>query len=302
MKIRFFNFYRHLDKEVVSIGNTTYGNYLSYAGYALAQQLEQAGYIVVYNDSFDIAIFIDIDEELYQVAKSLPPNVKKILCLVESPIYAPFGHHPNILFSDIWARVLTYNREFYSEKLTYYDIPVTGIQCILPGGPISEMSKKGVFIGSFKDDRGFGLERNAMILQAADAGLLDIWGYGWPPCAGYHGTTDNKIETLRQYSYSLCVENAKFSGYVTEKIGDSILAGRPCMYFGDTVHARRRFGESFVALQELSFSSYLTAKSEIEHRYEELVGVVKKEKAASTQWVDPYLSAMTNAIFSCHEG
>lgn len=299
MKIRFFNFYRHLDSQVANMGDTSYGNYLGYAGYVLARHLQDAGHSIVHGDSFDLAVFVDLDDALYSFARSLPTSVKKILCLVESPVYAPFGHHPNILFSDTWEHVLTYNREFYSDSLLYYDIPVTGIQCQNSEAPIAPISNKGVFIGSFKDDRGFGLERNAMILQAADAGLIDIWGYGWPEHAGYKGVTNNKIETLRQYSYTLCVENAKYSGYVTEKIGDSIIADRPCMYFGDVVHARRRFGDTFVALDDLSFSSFLAAKSELECHYDHLLSSVKEEKAASPQWIDSYIAAMEKAVASC---
>ena len=94
------------------------------------------------DDDFDIAIFTDLDEELMRFALSLPPHIKKILHLCESPIYTPYGHHPHILFSNIWSSVVTYNREFDSSRLQHYDIPVTGIQCPLPSIP----SVKALFL------------------------------------------------------------------------------------------------------------------------------------------------------------
>ena len=81
-----------------------------------------------------------------------------------------------------------------------------------------------------------------------EKGLLDLYGKGWDvlrnlppkwqkklspifksfppqPC-------ENKLETIRNYRYGLCVENAKFPGYVTEKIIDCLVAGVIPLYMG----------------------------------------------------------------------
>ena len=51
------------------------------------------------------------------------------------------------------------------------------------------------------------------------------------PC--YKGTVDRKIDTLSQYQFSICYENAeKISGYITEKIFDSFFAGCIPIYWG----------------------------------------------------------------------
>jgi len=301
MKVRFFNYYRHLDKMTPQIGDTLYGNYLAYPGMMLAKRMEDEGFYKTFDDDFDIAIFTDLDEELMRFALSLPPHIKKILHLCESPIYTPYGHHPHILFSNIWSSVVTYNREFDSSRLQHYDIPVTGIQCPLPSIPsVKDTLPRGVFIGSFKNDsRGFGLHRDNLMLQLAEAGIIDIYGHGWPNSSHYCGKTDDKIKTLTQYRYVICSENAKYSGYVTEKIGDSILAERPCLYFGDALHAHKRFGETFIELPALSLEAFHTAFKRLNSQYDTLYTAVLKEKSRSEHWVDSFIENMLQALRKC---
>ncbi len=51
------------------------------------------------------------------------------------------------------------------------------------------------------------------------------------PC--YAGTVDSKIETLKNYKFSICYENAQqIPGYITEKIFDSFFAGCIPVYWG----------------------------------------------------------------------
>lgn len=79
-------------------------------------------------------------------------------------------------------------------------------------------------------------------------GLLDLYGKGWdslrnlptkwqkclPPIFKSHPpqSCENKLETIRNYRYGLCIENAKFPGYVTEKIIDCLVAGVIPLYMG----------------------------------------------------------------------
>lgn len=49
----------------------------------------------------------------------------------------------------------------------------------------------------------------------------------------YKGKVDSKIETLRQYKFSICYENAQgIPGYITEKIFDSMSSGCIPVYWG----------------------------------------------------------------------
>jgi hypothetical protein len=90
---------------------------------------------------------------------------------------------------------------------------------------------------------------------------FDLYGYGWEeqaketlsthwstdegierrnarpkedPYISYRGSVDSKIETLKNYKFSICYENARdIPGYLTEKIFDSFFAGCIPIYWGE---------------------------------------------------------------------
>ncbi len=58
---------------------------------------------------------------------------------------------------------------------------------------------------------------------------FDLYGKGWgekyPECP-------NKLDTIRNYKFTLCFENGSYPGYLTEKIIDSLVAGVVPIYRG----------------------------------------------------------------------
>jgi hypothetical protein len=48
----------------------------------------------------------------------------------------------------------------------------------------------------------------------------------------YKGSVNDKVETLSNYKFTICFENAIYEGYITEKIFDSFYAGSVPIYFG----------------------------------------------------------------------
>lgn len=80
-------------------------------------------------------------------------------------------------------------------------------------------------------------------------GAVDLYGRGWKYLSRsslwwpflkrarsvmsvYKGEVDSKYETLSQYTFSLCFENTRFRGFVTEKIFDCLLSGTIPIYYG----------------------------------------------------------------------
>jgi hypothetical protein len=77
---------------------------------------------------------------------------------------------------------------------------------------------------------------------------LNLFGHGWhkmkdlPPSWGRKfqklftsrnpNSCKDKLKTLRRYKFCLCIENAQFPGYVTEKIIEAIVAGVVPVYLG----------------------------------------------------------------------
>ncbi len=272
-----------------------YGNYLFYPFWELKQRLGSQGHNVVSRKEFDIfkadiAVFYDIDEKLYELALSLPAGTKKILLCFESPIYTPVAHHAAILNRGHWDAVITYNRSFTGNKIHHIDIPVAGKQ-VTPVYPTeTKQDDCGVIVASYKGDiRGETHLRDTLLKRLAAEKRIHIYGIGWKKADNIFGQVEDKIATMSQYSYALSFENSVYPGYVTEKLGDAVLAGLPSIYYGDWENAERRFPGVFIPLTKLDFEHFMNAKDELEQRHGELLENVRHCQAASDGWMDSFL-------------
>jgi len=94
-------------------------------------------------------------------------------------------------------------------------------------------------------DRELYVDRLKAIDFFSRYGDFDLYGRGWNNPVlythdryaesirrSYRGETEDKLETLRRYKFSICFENAIFGGLVTEKIIDSFFAGCVPVYWG----------------------------------------------------------------------
>lgn len=62
---------------------------------------------------------------------------------------------------------------------------------------------------------------------------FDMYGLGWDiKDSRYKGYLYNKIDGLKNYKYSICLENSNEDGYITEKLIDSILCRTVPLYNG----------------------------------------------------------------------
>jgi hypothetical protein len=279
---------------------TLLGNCLSYPMRALLMKLKKLGLRYTLGNNFDILLICDLDEMLFDYVKSLPKSVKKGLITAESPVHCHMAHNIRFLFNPIWDFIITYNREFTSPKLIHYDIAVTGTQCPIPSLTSLDMaSTRGIFVGRYKgkENKGNNLYRDLLISQLASHDEIVICGHGWPNIANYIGATDSKIKVISDYKFSIVVENVKSAGYVTEKLPDSILGERPALFFGDYVTARRRFGDTFVCLQHLTYESFLEAKQELFDNFEYYYNNCLTEKNKSEKWIESFIDTTTDAIF-----
>jgi glycosyltransferase involved in cell wall biosynthesis len=84
---------------------------------------------------------------------------------------------------------------------------------------------------------------------------FDLFGRNWPETYSQclKGSVEKKLETLSQYKFSICFENAKnYSGYITEKILDCFLAGTVPVYQGAPNIKRWIPSDCFVDFNEFS--------------------------------------------------
>lgn len=71
--------------------------------------------------------------------------------------------------------------------------------------------------------------------EANAAADFDLYGVGWNPGAfpSFRGKVADKLATMSEYRFLLCLENARFiPGYITEKIWDAFRAGVVPVYGG----------------------------------------------------------------------
>ena len=77
------------------------------------------------------------------------------------------------------------------------------------------------------------------------------------------GPVDDKLEFLSHYKFSICFENSKTPGYISEKLSDSFEAGTIPIYYGDDT-----------VLEILNNRSYIHVKDESE--FDEKIELIKK--------------------------
>lgn len=68
----------------------------------------------------------------------------------------------------------------------------------------------------------------------------------------YRGRPESKLETLSRYAFSICMENMRMSGYITEKIFDCLYAGTVPYYLGPPDATRYLPSNVFVDLSQFS--------------------------------------------------
>lgn len=109
----------------------------------------------------------------------------------------------------------------------------------------------------------------------------------WP---SYKGMVDNKLETLRQYKFSICYENAQMiPGYITEKIFDSFVAGCVPVYWGAPNIEEYVPKECFI--DRRNFSSH-------EDLYKFLIGIDRDRYAEYQQAIFKYLQSEQHKQFT----
>lgn len=312
-KVLFLSIYKEQEGNFgLTDGGTAYGNKLLYPLVKLKELLSEINFELVNRtqcspELADAVVFIDMNEELLNIFKKLPDNIVKVLIAIESPIYSPMSHKGQILSNLRWDKIFTWNRAYNSEIISHYDIPIAGVQALDNKIKILEDDKNncGVAVSTYKNDtRGNTYFRDKLFLELAKLGELHVYGRGWKKYfkgkKGILGPTEDKLVSISGYTYSLIIENSFYPGYVTEKLGDSILAEVPAIYYGDHHSASNRFPGTFIKLEDISINSFMKAKNQLVNEYDSLLRAVKKQKALSIRWCDSFHSCLIS-FFSNQE-
>jgi len=201
---------------------------------------------MINHDKVDILVCSDILSQTRDVifAVRSNPQVKIIYIPTEPPVISCL-HILSVLKMLPFDRILTWNDDFvnYDERAIKCNIgqPVINVRTI-PSVPF-ETKKFLVAITSsklVKHKNGLHKERYIAFEFFSKKQLtFDLFGTGWDKInlnyikKTYRGLCDVKKDTLKDYKFSICFENATgYPGLITEKIFDCFAAGTIPIYYG----------------------------------------------------------------------
>jgi len=94
--------------------------------------------------------------------------------------------------------------------------------------------KPDVLLSKTKYPEALYYERDQLVRKLMDSDLdFDLFGQDWDiKDDRYKGFISNKIEGLRDYEYTIALENSNIPGYITDRISDPVLCGTIPIYNG----------------------------------------------------------------------
>ncbi len=94
-------------------------------------------------------------------------------------------------------------------------------------------------INRYSEKKGNNLLRERIRFVNAFGKDIDIFGAApgnevnkWSAYPNYYGPVKNKIDTLKNYNFTIAFENTDYPGYITEKIIHAFIAGTIPLYWG----------------------------------------------------------------------
>lgn len=164
------------------------------------------------------------DHNVFEVAHPDIERFKKYAWLVESPAVTPDSYKFVLENSKFFDKIFTHSEEILKNPNAYV-VPIGG--CHLDEEEIGlkyEKSKLVSMMYSHKNfSSGHGLRHD---IAQKYSNLIDVMG------SGKTGRHVKKIESCRDYAFSIVVENCKSGYYFTEKIIDCFLSGVIPIYWG----------------------------------------------------------------------
>lgn len=270
MKIGIWNNYAVFAKNrIFDAGAYKIGEDLGYPIRYLRDRLRALGHELSTLDTaplsaFDRAILLDYPEDArFSPGMLKASGVPAYLFMTEVEIVNPRAYNPK-LWSE-FRKVFTYDRNLaHAPMVIEYDLPhklQPVAACIEKGW--SDRAMLATMIAGDKsstDHRELYSERRKVIdwYEQNAPGDFDLYGTGWgrrrfsgprilralnridfltkalgEARPSYRGLVDSKAETLSQYRFSYCFENAQgIPGYITEKLFDCLCAGCVPIYRG----------------------------------------------------------------------
>jgi len=197
--------------------------------------------------STDLANEKDRRELAYVVVWNKPPCLKKdilkkfaprklLLFAWEPPVHQADLYSANYL--EKFKRVYTWDDDLVDNKkfFKFYYPALLPMQRDLPSFEEKKLLTQISANKKSKHPKELYQEREAVIQFFEDKpGVFDFYGFTWEKKGykNYKGTLQDKLDTLKNYRFSVCYENMRdVKGYITEKIFDCFASGVVPIYWG----------------------------------------------------------------------
>lgn len=180
--------------------------------------------------------------------------------------------------------ILTYDKQLIDLSKNFEFYPHCGCWIKPEDQLIHNKTKLLSIIASSKNQtRGHKL-RHSVISFARDMNInIDVYGRGYNP-------VDYKLTSLKDYAFSVVIENSKIDYYFTEKIIDCFMTGTVPIYWGcpsiskffnlDGVIVFDDFDTLLTQLESLSLEKYISMLPAIRENFE-----LAKEYLIAEDWI-----------------
>ena len=251
------------NKNIVPVNNLPPGEkrkiYVKYMDFWPAFRLERFDvhrillerYEVIQSEKPDYVIFGEFGGQNYDIENRI--NCVKLFLSIENrdPNFANTDYAIGIHYIDMGDRYFRKPTETHQLSAIQTVYNVTQVKNI-------DVSKKKFC--AWVVSNGGGRERNLFFDKLSQYKVVDSGG-SFRNNVG--GSVGDKIEFLSHYKFSICMENSKTQGYISEKLVDCFEAGTIPIYFGDDT-----------ILELLNNKSYIHVKNEDE--FDEKIELIKK--------------------------
>ncbi|MBS0625302.1 MAG: hypothetical protein JSS32_04560 [Verrucomicrobia bacterium] len=232
----------HIDATVIPSDFSSYKEALRYEPTRIGRWLRKIGLdfppTVPLKEGVSKIVFFDLpdDHHVHFDLRRLPKD-KLILFHWEPPNVIRKMYRPEVM--KLFSRVYTWNDDLVDNirffKL-YYPVLKPMIEEVVP----FEEKKLCVLVATYiKNPSKTSLYKErcnaARFFEYVGEEGFSLYGKQWnsEEYPSYRGPIDDKIETIKNYRFSICYENSKgLRGYVTEKIFDCFAAGNVPIYWG----------------------------------------------------------------------
>ena len=251
------------NKNIVPVNNLPPGEkrkiYVKYMDFWPAFRLERFDvhrillerYEVIQSEKPDYVIFGEFGGQNYDIENRI--NCVKLFLSIENrdPNFDNTDYAIGIHYIDMGDRYFRKPTETHQLSAIQTVYNVTQVKNI-------DVSKKKFC--AWVVSNGGGRERNLFFDKLSQYKVVDSGG-SFRNNVG--GSVGDKIEFLSHYKFSICMENSKTQGYISEKLVDCFEAGTIPIYFGDDT-----------ILELLNNKSYIHVKNEEE--FDEKIELIKK--------------------------